>query len=407
MTLHDHCFAQCHFVYVTMNGKNGCAILAGGAGSRMGHVNKASLEYGGKTFMECIMAEMSSMGMPCYLSVANYWQNTPEGWKLVRDLVTGRDGGYIGPMGGIYSCLRQAAADGLDGLFFAPCDAPRFTSEIARKLSEYIEPDTDAILWRTSDGKLQTTFAWYSVRCISAMKEDINNSKYKIIKTLSKIRCRIIDTAGAGLEDGLFSNINSPEDYLELTSDHNSKHVLICGKKQTGKTTLIERVMQEVNVPVYGYSTKIFRDNADGISRVYMYPASSKNRRRGTDNYIGSTRDKVLDVRSETFELLGTELIRSAGPDGILVMDEIGFMENGALDFRKAVTEAFDGDIHILASIKDTDKNIDHIENIRNHPNSELIMLTEENRDQMTMKVMSIVSGWEQDISGRKECRDE
>ena len=276
-----------------------------------------------------------------------------------------------------------------------------------RKLSEYIEPDSDAALWSTPDGKLQTTFGWYSVRCISAMKDDIKNSKYKIIKTLSKIRCMIIDTAEAGLEDGLFSNINSPEDYLELTSDHNSKHVLICGKKQTGKTTLIERVMQEVNVPVYGYSTKIFRDNADGISRVYMYPASSKNRRRGTDNYIGSTRDKVLDVRSETFELLGTELIRSARPDGILVMDEIGFMENGALDFRKAVTEAFDGDIHILASIKDTDKNIDHIENIRNHPNSELIMLTEENRDQMTMKVMSIVSGWERDISGRKECRDE
>lgn len=34
-------------------------------------------------------------------------------------------------------------------------------------------------------------------------------------------------------------------------------------------------------------------------------------------------------------------------------------------------------------------------------------MLTEENRDQMTVKVMSIVSGWEREISGRKECRDE
>ncbi len=390
-----------------MNGKNGCAILAGGAGSRMGHVNKASLEYGGKTFMECIMAEMSIMGLPCYLSVANYWQNTPEGWKLVRDHVTGRDGGYIGPMGGIYSCLRQAAADGLDGLFYAPCDAPRFTSEIVRKLSGYIEPDTDAVLWRTSDGKLQTTFGWYSVRCIPVLKADIDSSKYKIAKTLNKTRCRIIDTADENIEDKLFSNINSPDDYLDLTSEHGCKHVLICGKKQTGKTTLIEKVMQDVKVTVYGYSTKIFRDDADGISRVYMYPAGSKNRRRGTDNYIGSTRDKVLDVRLETFELLGTELIRSARPDGILVMDEIGFMENGALDFRKIVTEAFDGDIHILASIKDTDKSIDHIENIRNHPNSELIMLTEENRDQMMMKVMSIVSGWERDISGRKECRDE
>ena len=201
-----------------LNGKNGCAMLAGGAGSRMGHVNKASLEYGGKTFAECIMAEMSSLGMPCYLSLANYLQNAPEGWVPVRDHVTGRDGGYIGPVGGIYSCLRQAAADGLDGLFFAPCDAPLFTSEIPRKLCEHIDPDTDAAIWRTSDGKLQTTFGWYSVRCIPAMKEDIENSKYKIVRTLGRIRCRITDTAEAGLEDGLFSNINSPEDYLELTS---------------------------------------------------------------------------------------------------------------------------------------------------------------------------------------------
>ena len=49
-----------------MDRKYGCAVLAGGAGSRIGHVNKAELEYRGQTFAESIMAEMEETGMPCY-----------------------------------------------------------------------------------------------------------------------------------------------------------------------------------------------------------------------------------------------------------------------------------------------------------------------------------------------------
>ena len=210
-----------------MDKNYGCAILAGGAGKRMGHINKAELEYGEKTFVECIMAEMKRMGMPCYLSTARYRQNVPDGWINVRDRVSGEDGVYIGPMGGIYSCLLQASADGLDGVFFVPCDAPRFTSEITCKLSDYIRPDTDAVLWRSADGKLQTTFGWYSVSCIPAMKEEIDSSKYKLVRMLSKVRCVIIDTAEAGIEDVLFSNINSPEDYQKLRSENDRRHILI------------------------------------------------------------------------------------------------------------------------------------------------------------------------------------
>ena len=110
-------------------------------------------------------------------------------------------------------------------------------------------------------------------------------------------------------------------------------------------------MINSVSLPVYGYSTKMHRNDADGINRVYMYPAGSKYRTRGPDNYIGSTNDRVLDIKTKTFDGLGTELICSAKRDGILVMDEIGFMESGAEDFCKAVSEAFDGDIHILASI--------------------------------------------------------
>ncbi len=201
------------------NIRYGCALLAGGSGSRMGGRNKAELEYGRQTFGDRIAAEMSGMGMPCYLSVAAYEQEVPDGWTPVKDCVTDTEGKYIGPMGGMYSCLKQACDDGLGGLFFVPCDAPLYTSEVTLKLRGYIDPGADAVLWKTADGRLQTTFGWYSVRCMAALEEDITAAGYKILRTLEKVRYKIINTTEAGLEEKLFSNINNMEDFRVMNCD--------------------------------------------------------------------------------------------------------------------------------------------------------------------------------------------
>lgn len=194
----------------------GCALLAGGSGSRMGGRNKAELEYGRQTFRERIASELAGTGMPCYLSVAVYDQEVPDGWTPVADCVTDPEGKYIGPMGGIYSCLKKASEDGLDGLFFVPCDAPLYTSEVSLKLLGYVGPETDVVLWKTADGRLQTTFGWYSVRCLPVLEEEIACAGYKILKTLDKVRFKVVDTADANLEDKLFININNMKDYEAL-----------------------------------------------------------------------------------------------------------------------------------------------------------------------------------------------
>ena len=137
-------------------------MLAGGSGKRMGGCNKANLEYDKRTFAERIAHELTETGMPCYLSEAVYEQQIPDRWVLVKDMVSEPDGSYVGPIGGIYSCLRRAAADGLDGLFFVPCDAPFFRSALIRKMMEIPDAgNADAVIWATGDGRLQTTFGWY------------------------------------------------------------------------------------------------------------------------------------------------------------------------------------------------------------------------------------------------------
>ena len=203
--------------------KYGYALLAGGAGKRMGGSNKAALMHDGVTFLERISSEMDKTRSACYISIANHRQDIPDGWTMVSDVLTDTEGKNIGPMGGIYSCLLKARQDGLDRLFFAPCDAPLYTSDIHEKLAGHICRDDDAVCWKTADGRVQTTFGWYYVSCLPALKEDAKSDKYKLIRTLERVSFKTVDTEEAGLDDRIFMNINSARDYRSLkgiSSEH-------------------------------------------------------------------------------------------------------------------------------------------------------------------------------------------
>lgn len=378
-----------------MDRRYGCALLAGGAGSRMGYVNKANLIYRESTFADGIQKELEKTGMPCYLSAANYEQAVPARWKAVKDCVTAGDGRYTGPAGGIYSCLLKAGKDGLDGLFFVPCDAPLFTADVIEKMIPYIKEDYDALCWRTRDGRIQTTFGWYSVNCLDAFEEDIKAGKYKLLKLLEKVRLRVCDASAAGIDERQFVNINSEEDYRRVCQSQERKHILICGKRQSGKTTLINRIISESCLPVYGYRTQMERSREDGCCHVYMYPAGRMDGPRSRENEVGITGGNVKRVNSDVFNGLGCALLEAARDDGMIVMDEIGYMEDRAERFCRAVAAAFDGDIPVLASIKDTDHRSAHIQRILEHPKAQIFRLNPENREEIYEEIRSIVKTWE------------
>ena len=197
-------------------------------------------------------------------------------------------------------------------------------------------------------------------------------------------------------------------------------HIVLCAPKQTGKTTLIERIMQETKapaaeppIPVYGFQTKRIA-GSDGINRIYMFPADHVriDSLPSDTCYLGSTCGHVRDVCTATFETYGTALIRSARPGGLIIMDEIGHMEKDARLFLQAIFDALDGDIPILASVRYTTADqafsdstaqsgsADYLERIKHHPRVRLYMLSEENRDAVYGEIRNAI------FSDRKEGRD-
>ena len=82
----------------------GCVLLKGEKPNRMGGSDKAKLLYRGKSFEERIK-ELEQLGLPVFVSEA---KKSPDP-RAIPDLIP-----EAGPLGGIYSCLKQT---GLDGLF--------------------------------------------------------------------------------------------------------------------------------------------------------------------------------------------------------------------------------------------------------------------------------------------------
>lgn len=231
-------------------------------------------------------------------------------------------------------------------------------------------------------------------------------------------------------------------------------HILICGKKRAGKTTLIDRIIRETTLPVYGYKTQMVRDAGDEYGHVFIVPAGedvvggtcninradrfSENDRTGSvsgtgnsnrinqndrtgraiavgktgsmnrcsrgnvtgrtgGNEVGIAGGRVIRVNPDVFNSIGCALVKGVGKDGdgMIVMDEIGYMEDEAEDFCAAVREAFDGDIPVLASIKRTEHASRHIDTILHHPRTNVFMLTKSNREEVYAKVSEIVREWE------------
>lgn len=114
------------------------------------------------------------------------------------------------------------------------------------------------------------------------------------------------------------------------------KHILICGERGVGKSTLIRRLLAENCRPVGGFVTRrLTQADGDGMFPIYLHAAALPPEERPYDpEHLVGTCDSRRSVRyPEAFDRLGPPLLTSGG---LLVMDELGFLENDAHRFQAA-----------------------------------------------------------------------
>ena len=155
------------------------------------------------------------------------------------------------------------------------------------------------------------------------------------------------------------------------------RHILICGAVGVGKSTLVSRLLENSGRHVSGYVTRIMKRRPDGWHEIYMFAPGQEDRAV----YLAECDTVSRRVNTGVFETLGTELLSRVSPGDIILMDEIGFMEETAPAFTSRVLELLDGDITVLGTVKNSHPDSEYLNAVRNHPNVDLYSITRENRD--------------------------
>ena len=373
--------------------KSGCLILCGGKSRRM-KKDKAKLIYHDESFLEIICAKVRTMGIHRYISV-NDDREIPEDFISLKDEVSDEKGECIGPLGGIYTGLKQCIRDGLDGMYTVPVDLPLFERDLFDLIEKAMrnDPQADMYILQSSDGRMHPVTGYYRSSIIPIAEELINAHDYRLMSLLKHpdLRTVFVRTENEK-QDRMLLNVNTPADYEALMQNtkHKPKHIVLQAERGAGKTTLIRKLVKELQGTVGGYLTRAVINKEKGYKEIYMYPASCIF---GTDDpdtiartkgkLCGITMNGVKEVYPEVFDTYGTELIHSASKKERIIMDEIGFLEEKAEQFQKAVLSALDENIPVIAAIKAKSITTPFLESVRSHKNVKLIELNETNRNQI------------------------
>ena len=183
------------------------------------------------------------------------------------------------------------------------------------------------------------------------------------------------------------------------------RHIVICGQRGVGKSTLIEKLLREIDAPVKGFFTRSTPRDDRGYHSIYIFRPTDQEREMSRANHIGDCNGRDRTINLDVFETVGVDYLREGLEDAeitpVIAMDELGFMETEAATFRAAAMSCFDGDRHVLASIK-ANPRTEFLDAVRSHPKVEVFGITVENRNELCELLMPMVRRWNEEFSSTR-----
>ncbi|MDF2938967.1 MAG: hypothetical protein K0Q90_4340 [Paenibacillaceae bacterium] len=159
-------------------------------------------------------------------------------------------------------------------------------------------------------------------------------------------------------------------------------HVFLTGEIQIGKSTVIHKVVESLNIRPGGFVTGFRRLRTDPNRRLCLNPAWEEP--SYDEAHAVARFGEGLPPRPDSiaFDQLGCGYLAACRPWAqLLLMDELGPLERAAVHFQKAVLQALDGSIPILGVLKKAGH--PWMDDIIRHPSVTVIQVTEANRDHL------------------------
>ena len=166
------------------------------------------------------------------------------------------------------------------------------------------------------------------------------------------------------------------------------KNILLTGPPGCGKSTIIERIVERINLPCTGFFTREMRERGRRVG----FSITTLDGRRGVMAHIDiRSRYRVgkYGVNLKNVDTIAVPSMVAENDNVIVVVDEIGKMECFSALFRHTLVTVLDSPNTVVGSI--ALKGDAFINAIKKRPDSRLIPVSEKNRDVLAAE---LAEGW-------------
>ena len=167
------------------------------------------------------------------------------------------------------------------------------------------------------------------------------------------------------------------------------KNILICGPPGVGKTTLIKKILKNINLKAGGFYTEEIRERSNRVG----FKIISLDNQEGILAHIrvkGMKRVGRYGVNIYDLENIGVKSLSQAlRDDDLIIIDEIGKMEIFSDKFKEKVLDCLHSEKFVLATIGiGGDK---YISRIKERNDVTVFKMNRENGDELMDKVLSLI----------------
>jgi nucleoside-triphosphatase len=167
------------------------------------------------------------------------------------------------------------------------------------------------------------------------------------------------------------------------------KNIFLTGAPSSGKTTVIKKVIENLNFPANGFYTEEERV-ADKRVGFLMKTLDGKKGYLAHQDIQSSFHVRRYGVSIETIETIAVPSIAPVNKN-IIILDEIGKMECFSEVFKQAVIKALDSSNIVLGTV--TFGGDDFIMGIKKRHDIEIHEITLGTRDSLPRSLLTIITG--------------
>jgi nucleoside-triphosphatase len=164
-----------------------------------------------------------------------------------------------------------------------------------------------------------------------------------------------------------------------------TKKILLTGRPGCGKTTLVQRIVNDLALPAGGFYTKEIRERGVRVG-FKLITLDGKEGIFANINFKTSERVGKYGLDLAKLETVGVAAVREAvRTRKLVVIDEIGPMELRSAIFRDVISEAFETTVSILATI--TARPFPFTNAIKKRPDVRVVDVRPNNRERLFVEM--------------------